>query len=91
MVEFVDEYNDEFDTAFLQNLDRGGLTVKLSTILFVDSVQQVFEKMNIHCYRTHVSQILAHINIQIARVKPAFMTMSNILSIAFVLDKNDKE
>ena len=91
VVEFVNEYNDEFDTAFLQNLDRGGLTVKLSTIHFVDSVQQVFAKMNIYCYRTRVSQILAHINSQIARVKPAFMTMSNILSIAFVLDKNDKE
>ena len=33
VVEFVDEYNDEFDTTFLENLSQDGLTtLKLFTV-----------------------------------------------------------
>ena len=92
VVENEDGYDDAIDSAFLQNLNRGGLTIpKLSTVHFVYSAHQMFEKWNFHCCRTHVSQILAHINSPMARIKPACMTMSNILLKAFVLDKSDKE
>ena len=36
VIEFVDEYDDEFDTASLENLERHGLTIfKLSRVHFV--------------------------------------------------------
>ena len=91
MVEFVDEYDDKFNTAFLENLNRGELCPNSRQFLFVHSAYQMFEKWNIDCCRTHIIQILTDINSTMARVKPACVAMSNILLEAFVLDKNDNK
>ena len=73
--EFADEYNGEFDSAFLENLHLSGLTMpKLSTVHFVHLAYQMFEKWNIYCCRTHVSQI-TNINNPIARVQPPCITI----------------
>ena len=91
MAEFADEYNGEFDSAFLENLHLSGLTMpKLSTVRFVHLAYQMFEKWNIYCCRTHVSQI-TNINNPIARVQPACITMLNILLKGLVLEKSDIE
>ena len=88
----TDHENSLINSDFLTNLDRGGLTVPLlSTVNFMHSAYTLFEKHNVHCCRTHLSQTFARIDSPMALIKGACVTVSNILLKAFVLNNSDKE
>ena len=64
---------------FVTNLNRGGLTVPLlSAAHFVHLAYKLFDKCNLHCCRTHLSQTLHCIDSPVVAIQRAGLTLPNI-------------
>ena len=91
-VETEDIDDHYINSDFATNSNRGGLTVPLhSTVHFVHSAYELFDKCNLHCCRAHLSQALYCIDSPVVAIQGACLTLSNICLKAFVLDNSNKE
>ena len=85
---------EEISTEFLDDLNRGGLSVPtFSTVFFVHVAHQVLEKLpssKARC-RNYLKRLYSCIDAPIANISDACLTISNIVLKAFVLNNSDRE
>ena len=86
-----DEDGNEVSSEFLDNLNRGGLSVPtMSTVFFVHNAYNLYDKAKIRC-RFHFAELLSFVDVPLAGSKAACTTLANILLKAHVLNVSDKE
>ena len=85
---------EEISTEFLDELNRGGLSVPtLSTVFFVHVAHQTHGALppgKARC-RNYLKRLYSNIDAPIANIADACLTLSNIILKAFVLNDNDRE
>ena len=76
---------------FLDNLNRGGLSVPtMSTVFFVHNAYNLHDQTKMRC-RFHFPELLSFVDAPLAGSKAACNTLANILLKAHVLSVSDKE
>ena len=85
---------EEVSTEFLDELNRGGLSVPtLSSVFFDHAAYQTHEKLppsKARC-RNYLKRLFSYIDAPIASIPDACLTLSNIILKAFVLNTSDRE
>ena len=85
---------EEISTEFLDELNRGGLSIPtLSTVFFVHVAQKTHEKLppgKARC-RNYLRRLYSFIDAPIANVAAACLSVTNIIMKAFVLNNSDRE
>ena len=86
-----DEDDNEVSSEFLDNLNRGGLSVPtMSTVFFVHNAYNLHDQTKMRC-RFHFAELLCFVDAPLAGSKAACTTLANILLKAHVLNVSDKE
>ena len=86
-----DEDGNEVSSEFLDNLNRGGLSVPtMSTVFFVHNGYNLHDQTKMRC-RFHFAELLSFVDAPLAGSKAACTTLANILLKAHVLNVSDKE
>ena len=91
-----DDDDDDYavSTEFLDNLNRGGLSLpKLSTTFFVHASLKAFENLNNdqkQC-RNYIEKCFSFISTPLSSNTSACKTLANIILKAYVLDNSDRE
>ena len=86
-----DEDGNEVSSEFLDNLNRGGLSVPtMSTVFFVHNAYNLHDQAKMRC-RFHFAELLSFVDVPLAGSKAACTTLANILLKAHVLNVSDKE
>ena len=89
-----DENDEDISTEFLDELNRGGLSVPtISTVHFVHSAFSLVGKVDAPRYRCrkYLTKLFGLINAQLASNSDACRTLANIILKAFVLNNSDRE
>ena len=86
-----DEDGNEVSFEFLDNLNRGGLSVPtMSTVFFVHNAYNLHDQAKMRC-RFHFAELLSFVDVPLAGSKAACTTLANILLKAHVVNVSNKE
>ena len=86
-----DEDVNEVSSEFLDNLNRGGLSVPtMSTVFFVHNAYKLHDQAKMRC-RFQFAELISFVDVPLAGSKAACTTLANILLKAHVLNVSDKQ
>ena len=78
-------------TEFLDNLNKGGLSLPtLSTVYFVHTAYYLHKNLKLRCNK-HFAELLSKINAPIGGNMSTCIALANILLKAFVINNSEKE